>query len=716
MPTRKTGNSRSRMKQGTAATDESSKTAEPQPAVGPVASASSWMNLDEPAFRLLRVYGLDPSAGNYIGNVMSVKVKWEKDLKQGPVGEKIAVIDYDAANKSYYPPVNLNDLRIVARDGLDPSESDPRFHQQMVYAVATEIIEKFETALGRRIHWRRADRPQGVDADKTNPDAGMTRTWRKTNSIRVLNLFPHAMVQANAFYSPEAKGILFGYFTAKETEQGRNLPGQRVFTCLSHDIIAHEVTHAIIDGIRTYFTEPTNPDVLAFHEGFADLAALFSHFSHQEALLDTIQKTGGRLYQFELKPDAAPTLSRSCPTPAANSTPSQSGVRTTEGNDGKDDKVDIVAQIKMRNPLIDLAQQFGEASGMHRGLRSALDVRHDPKVIQTRINDAHFRGSILVAAVFDAYFTVYMKRTADLFRIYRAGGGDSNPEELPGPLARLLVEQASTTAAEFFQLCARALDYCPPLDITFGDFLRALVTANLDLNPVGGSGVRDALMQAFRVRGIYPESASFFTEDALCWPRCSKWTEPPAKDALPPVRAEITNRKTGQKEWTSLIFGNPNGLTDDEKDINGDILRQYAQDHAALLGFDDDPTLPLECKPYTPSFHPVFRIASDGSLRTDMVVELVQTKKVPFDEKLPGVGSFPMRGGVTLIICAPEVSDGKLGLPEVRFAIRKPLREDEGRKRKERQREYYMAMGLLNGHLDNPNHFQANFGLLHQGF
>src|SRR4030095_10999551 len=110
----------------------------------------------------------------------------------------------------------------------------------------------------------------------------------------------------NAFYSPEAKGILFGYFTAAKKNQGDNLPGQCVFTCLSHDIIAHEVTHAVIDGIRTYFTEPTNPDVLAFHEAFADLTALFSHFAHQDALLDTIHKTGGRLYQFELKPDSAP--------------------------------------------------------------------------------------------------------------------------------------------------------------------------------------------------------------------------------------------------------------------------------------------------------------------------------------------------------------------------------------------------------------------------
>jgi hypothetical protein len=38
--------------------------------------------------------------------------------------------------------------------GLDPSESDPRFHQQMVYAVASETLQRFEYALGRRIRWR----------------------------------------------------------------------------------------------------------------------------------------------------------------------------------------------------------------------------------------------------------------------------------------------------------------------------------------------------------------------------------------------------------------------------------------------------------------------------------------------------------------------------------------------------------------------------------
>jgi hypothetical protein len=675
------------------------------------------MKLEEPAVRTLKVYALDPSAGNYIGNIMSVNIQWEKSLKPGPVGAKVAIVDYDGANKQYYPPVDLNDFRIVARDGLDPSESDPRFHQQMVYAVAMETIEKFEAALGRRIRWRRADRPPGWNRDKAAKDKDKPHPWRKTNDIWVLHLFPHAMVQANAFYSPEAKGILFGYFTAKETNQGRNLPGQRVFTCLSHDIITHEVTHAIIDGIRTYFTEPTNPDVLAFHEGFADLVALFSHFSHQETLIDTIQKTGGRLYQFELRPDAAPTgIHGSQPPPYARSSPSQSGTKNSEDKDGKGDKTSLVAQIEMRNPLIDLAQQFGEASGMNRGLRSALDVWHDQKTIQTRINDPHFRGSILVAAVFDAYFSVYIRRTADLFRIYRAGGGNSEPDDLPGPLAKMLAEQASKTATEFFRLCVRALDYCPPLDITFGDFLRALITANLELHPVEGKGVRDALMQAFRVRGIYPEDASFFSEDALCWPRLPKW-ERPGEPPDAPVQARIKHPVTGREEMTSLTFGTVNGLTREEKDINGAVLRQYALDNADLLGFDTDPKLPEESRPYASSFHSIFRAGPDGAPRVEMVVELVQTKQAPFDAGGLNVGSFPMRGGVTLIIAAPEILlRGKRGLTEVRYAIGKCLKGKQGALREARQRDYYMSLGLLNGPTDDSSHFQANFGLLHQGF
>ena len=646
----------------------------PLPAQAPRRGMPSWNTLDEPSVRRLRVYALDPSAGNYVGNVMTVNVRWEKELEPGPIGRRIAVVDYDPVNKCYYPPVNLNDYRVLAQDGLEPSESDPRFHQQMVYAVATETVEKFDAALGRRVHWRRADRPPRAPEHAGEKYAAVGDIW-------TLRLYPHAMIQPNAFYCREAQGILFGYFRANPRNPGNNLPNQRVFTCLSHDIIAHEVTHAVIDGIRTYFTEPTNPDTLAFHEAFADLTALFLHFGHKEALYDTMQKTGGRLYSFELRPDAM-QQAKGAPV--------------------------ITAEIAQRNPLIELAKQFGEASGMNKGLRSALGTPADPKGLEKAGSEPHARGSILVAAVFDAFFSVYIRRTAKLFQIFRAGGGTVRPDELPAPLADLLVDRAQKTADEFFQLCARALDYCPPVDITFGDFLRAMMTTSRDLDHADAHGVREALMQAFRARGIYPDSASFFSDDALCWPLVPRT---PAPGSLPPVKAKIQDPATGLEVMTTLAFGRASGMTTEEKDQNGAVLRAYAWRNASQLGFDDDPRLPPERRPYAASFHTAFRVDASGRSRSEMIVELVQTRRVRFDPESDNAGTFPLRAGVTLIVAAPEVQFGVAGEARVRFAIGKPMTKA----REDSQRRFCLDMGLNAGDTSEDSHFAANFGLVHQG-
>lgn len=619
------------------------------------------LNVPTPVLRKLQVYGVDPSSGKSADNQITLAVPWER-LKPGPTGRKIAVIDYNAGNKCYYPPVDLEDPLLLANDGFDPSESDPRFHQQMVYAVASRTIRMFEVALGRDIHWRRADR--FGDAQD--------HALAKAEDIRVLKLYPHAMQQANAYYSPQAHGILFGYFTAGKTGQGRNLPGQLVFTCLSQDIIAHEVTHAVIDGIRTYFMEPTNPDVLAFHEGFADLCALFSHFSQHDALLDAIQRTGGLLFQAEF----------------ASIAPG------TNGSANNGEKASIGAQIKRMNPLIQLAIQFGQARGEKYGLRSALGTPPNSDDIHRNVNDPHFRGSILVAAVFDAFFSVYMERASDLFRIYRAGGIPRTEEQntdLPSPLAELLALYANETSVLFFQLCARAIDYCAPIDLTFGDFLRALITVSKDLDPLDKFSVRDALMEAFRLRGIYSETASFFSEGALCWPRCD----------LPAI--------------PGLIFGSPNGLTTAEKNHNGDVLRAWAKKHRTVLQLD--PGLPV----HVPSFHPVFRTKENGQLRVEMVVEIIQARRAAFDPGIPDAGSFPFRGGITLIIEAPELETSAKGeivalSPQVRFAIGRSMTGPEAKKREQKQRAFAITQGLAVGNTQDSAHFQANFGLLHEEY
>jgi hypothetical protein len=168
--------------------------------------------LTTPPQRSLRVYAFDPSRGARLENHLTIDIPYEP-LTPGPVGRKIAVIDYDASNQCYYEGVNLDTLAVVGQDGLAPSESNPQFHQQMVYAVAMETISRFETALGREIHWR---------ADYSSPAANPLHGK--------LKIFPHALREANAFYDPQLRALLFGYFKASESDAGTNLPGQLVFT------------------------------------------------------------------------------------------------------------------------------------------------------------------------------------------------------------------------------------------------------------------------------------------------------------------------------------------------------------------------------------------------------------------------------------------------------------------------------------------------------
>jgi hypothetical protein len=605
---------------------------------------------EPPTLRTLKAYAFDPSHGRYLGNRMTVRIDYER-LAPGPVGRKIAVLDYDGSNRTFYDPVDLDHPSILIQSGLDPCESDAHFHQQMVYAVTMETIEHFESALGRPVHWRRG-----------RPDAGSGRRGPADpdEDIRVLKIYPHAMPQANAFYDPRAHGILYGYFCASRDAPGRNLPGQKVFTCLSHDIIVHETTHAIIDGIRAHFTEPTNLDVAAFHEAFADLAALFRHFSHREVLLDTIRRTGGQLFWQQVKTDAQPGT-------------------------GKDDDAVLQAQLPQSNPLVEVARQFGDAIGRNAGLRSALGTKATPDDLRHKV-EAHDRGSILVAAVFDAFFSIYLRQTAIHFRVYRSGGGRPG-DEVPEPLALVLCSAATRLSETFFRVCVRALDYCPPVDVTFGDFLRALITAHFDLDPEDEDEIRDALMQGFRLRGIVPEGASFLSDDALRWPRTPGETLPPLQD---------------------LRFGELGGApTREEKDFTGNALRAYANDpkNKERLGFDPDPA----CEVRVPSFHPMFHIEANGRLRVNMIAELVQTRMVPFDPRQPALGSFPLRAAATLIIGSSCPSQPC----PIRYVIAKSMRGAEGEARAMRQREFYQRSGLLEGPADDDRRFHIDFALLH---
>ncbi|MDJ1503599.1 hypothetical protein [Xanthocytophaga agilis] len=406
----------------------------------------------QPIYRRLRGYAFDPSFATKLDaldiDTVVYHVKWEK-LKPGPIGEYIEVIDIDPASSAFYPPVNLEDPELIAQDGLPPSESNPQFHQQMVYAVAMLTIQNFEKALGRPAQWSSTD---------YNVENGTSEQF-----VKRLRLYPHAIRDANAYYSQKKKAVLFGYFSAKPNSLSLIMPNSLVFTCLSHDIVAHEVTHALIDGIYKRYVFPYHEDTLALHEAIADLVALFQHFTFTEIIENQIARTRGKLTGEQL--------------------------------------------------LSQLAQQFGIAIGNYHSLRDAIgstdktntwtQIKPDPKRLQEE-NEAHGRGSILVAAIFDAFLNIYKKRTSDLYRIASNGTGILLDGEIHPDLTKRLAYEASRTAKQFLSICIRALDYCPPAGTSFGELLRAMITADLDLVPNDLHGYRIALIESFRKWGIYP--------------------------------------------------------------------------------------------------------------------------------------------------------------------------------------------------------------------
>jgi hypothetical protein len=418
-----------------------------------------------PSVRRLRIFSFDPAlAARYDLAGMSgvtIEIPWEKDLKPGPVGEYVEIIDIDPSSNAAYAPVDLNAPALLATDGLQPSESDPRFHQQMCYAVAMKTIEHFERALGRKALWSSHRRQEG--------------TRHIENYVPRLRIYPHALRQQNAFYSPPKKALLLGYF-ATTAKDGRNTPGTTVFSCLSHDIIAHETTHALLDGVHPRFNEPVNEDVLAFHEAFADIVALFQHFSYPGVLRDQIARTRGDLAR--------------------------------------------------QSVLGQLAQQFALASGRGDALRSYLGktvkgkwepLKPDPTLLEGT-SEPHDRGAILVAAVFGAFSKVYQARTRDLFRIATEGTGVLREGDIHPDLVNRLAEEAQRAAERALQMCIRAIDYCPPVGITFGAYLRAIVTADVDINPIDRQNWRLAFIESFREWGISPRGARSMAEDSLLWP------------------------------------------------------------------------------------------------------------------------------------------------------------------------------------------------------
>jgi hypothetical protein len=185
-------------------------------------------------------------------------VPWEPGLSHGPTSARFAVVDYNADTGALVPPAEWVEKNMqfvdasgngIDKNSLEKTGHDLQAHQVHVWAVLQRALDFFESGsgLGRSISW-------AFEGNR-------------------LIVVPHAGYGQNAFYDRQSKSLQFYYFD--------NGP-DKVYTCLSTDIVNHEFAHAVLDGIRPYFIEAIGPQTAAFHEFVGDMTAILIAFRNND--------------------------------------------------------------------------------------------------------------------------------------------------------------------------------------------------------------------------------------------------------------------------------------------------------------------------------------------------------------------------------------------------------------------------------------------------
>jgi hypothetical protein len=253
------------------------------------------------------------------------------------------------------------------------------------------------------------------------------------------------MEDANAYYSRDQRAVLFGYLPA-----AGGLPA--LYTCLAHDVIAHEVTHAVLDGLRPRLTEPGLPDQPAFHEALADIVAILSVFNQADVVKNLLD------------------VSRSGTIPN----------RFADADELKN------------TPLLGLAEQLGQRLSTDRAtaLRRSVEL---PATTEWQTDpafaDPHRLGEVLVAAVMHTLVRVWSERIAD-FKSNRGMDADR------------VAEEGAKAAGHVLAMCLRALDYMPPVELEYSDVVDSILTADERVAPEDDHHYRDTLSTSFAAFGI----------------------------------------------------------------------------------------------------------------------------------------------------------------------------------------------------------------------
>ena len=392
-----------------------------------------------PRHAMMTIVAQDPSvrrwdaAADATHAILRAEVRVPADrFEPGPAGHRFRVVDFDASQSHFTTPAGPlldTDGRYVDafKDAPDSVlETDPAFLAQNAYAIAARTLDTFESALGRRLPW--------------------------AFGSHQLFIVPRAFAEPNAYYANDDEALYFGYFP----EDPENAPTKHVYACLSHDVVAHETTHAVLDGLRPRYEEPSLPDQPAFHEAFADIVALLSLFSVPEVVKNAL------------------------------------GPVAAGSRDGRVPASAVAPEALRESVLFILAEQMGKSldSEQAHGLRHSVGLPiGDGWKCDRTFQEPHRRGEVLVAAMMRALLRMWSERLVALIageRVDRARAA----------------EEGAKAADHLLKMAIRAIDYTPPVELEFVDFLDALLTSDEVMAPDDEHNYRTALRDSFADYGL----------------------------------------------------------------------------------------------------------------------------------------------------------------------------------------------------------------------
>jgi hypothetical protein len=232
-------------------------------------------------------------------------------------------------------------------------------------------------------------------------------------------------------------------------------------------------------------------------------------------------------------------------------------------------------------------------------------------------------------------------------------------------------------------LCVRALDYCPPVDVNFGDYLRAIITSDVDLVPDDDLGYRIAVVEAFRRRGIYPRDVRTLSVESLRWPSTER-----VEGFFGPLADWL------RREMAKFVYYESRERIYEETERLAAALHEWIADegHHALTRLGKDAGIrfdlgleglrPDDRRPGVPTFQvhalrPARRVGPDGDSLNQLIISIIQSRDITVEPPDAKAFEFKFRGGCTFIL--------DLDSMRLRYAIAKDIGDPD---RLDRQKQY----------------------------